>query len=66
MKMLEISSLEKIQGGGGCNSGCGCNVLGGLLSTLGCLGTIVIGITASTGGCGCGGTSLGVVIGVHL
>ena len=65
MKMLEISSLEQIQGGGDCLNPC--NVVGGLLSTLGCLGaSVVIGISVSTGGCGCGGTSLGIVVGVHI
>ncbi|MBN8851969.1 MAG: hypothetical protein J0H07_08940 [Sphingobacteriales bacterium] len=69
MKMLERSSLEQIQGGG-CDSVNVCNVVGGVVSTLGCLtslcASLTIGISASTGGCGCGGTSLGIGIGLHL
>lgn len=68
MKMLELSSLEQIQGG--CDSVNVCNVVGGVVSTLGCLtslcASLTIGISASTGGCGCGGTSLGIGIGLHL
>jgi len=65
MKMLEISSLEKIQGGGGaCNL---CGLLGTAGSLLNCLGaSVVLGISASTGGCGCGGTNLGIVVGVTI
>ena len=58
MKMLEISSLENIQGG--CEPSC-CNPLGSILGCLGGIGvSLVVGIAASAGGCGCGGLTLGV------
>jgi hypothetical protein len=65
MKTLEMSSLESIQGGGGCDSINLCGVLGGTLGCLGSLvGCVVLGLAASTGGCG--GVSVGVCVGVHI
>lgn len=70
MKKLEISSLENILGGGGC-SPCApinpCSLIGG---TLGCLtsllGCVAVGASLSTGGCGCGGVTVGVGVCISL
>lgn len=65
MKTLELTSLENIQGG--CNNGSICGLLGGTLGCLGSLlGAVVVGLTASTGGCGCTSVSVGVCVGVAL
>ena len=58
MKILEISSLENIQGGGGCSSSCNpCDTISA---------TLALALSIGLGGCGCGGLVLGLAAGVSI
>ena len=66
MKTLELSSLESIQGGGGCCDGINlCGVLGGTLACV--LGTVGC-VLGTVSGLGCASVSVGICagVGVHI